>query len=98
MLEKRYPGRTLFVVVDEVSQYVHENTERMLALQSFVSALGQRMKGKAWLLATGQQKLEEGTGAGASIAKLKGSGSPGETVGARNGRSALGVLGKSRRC
>jgi len=71
MLEKRYPGRTLFVVVDEVSQYVHENTERMLALQSFVSALGQRMKGKAWLLATGQQKLEEGTGAGASIAKLK---------------------------
>ncbi len=71
MLAKRYPGRTLFIVVDEVSQYVHENTERMLALQSFVSALGQRMKGKAWLLATGQQKLEEGTGAGASIAKLK---------------------------
>ncbi|MFW5920744.1 MAG: BREX system P-loop protein BrxC, partial [Polyangiales bacterium] len=40
-------------------------------LQSFVSALGQRLKGRAWLLATGQQKLEEGTGIAPSIIKLK---------------------------
>ena len=71
MLRERCPGRTLFIVVDEVSQYVHDNDDRMLALQSFVSALGQRMKGQAWLLATGQQKLEEGTGVATSINKLK---------------------------
>jgi len=67
----RYPNRTLFIVVDEVSQYVHTNDERMLALQSFVSALGQRMKGNAWLLATGQQRLEEGLGPASSVVKMK---------------------------
>src|SRR5690606_25086837 len=58
-------------VVDEVSQYVHDNDDRMLALQSFVSSLGQRLKGGAWLLATGQQKLEEDTGGATAIVKLK---------------------------
>jgi hypothetical protein len=71
MVAKRKPGHTLFLVVDEVSQYVHENTDRMLALQSFVEDLGARMKGKGWLLATGQQKLDEGLGVAASLAKMK---------------------------
>ena len=31
----------------------------MLKLQSFVSELGQRLKGRVWLFATGQQKLED---------------------------------------
>jgi hypothetical protein len=31
----------------------------MLKLQSFVSELGTRLKGGAWLLATGQQKLDD---------------------------------------
>src|SRR5690606_14635391 len=73
MVDKRTPDptkTTLFLVVDEVSQYVHESDDRMLALQSFVSALGQRMKGRCWLLATGQQKLEENTGVAAAIVKL----------------------------
>ena len=59
MLKYRAEGKTLFVVVDEVSQYIHQDDQRMLKLQSFVSELGQRLKGKAWLLVTGQQKLEE---------------------------------------
>ena len=71
MIEQRYPGRTLFIVIDEVSQYVHDNHDRMLALQSFVSALGQRLRGKVWLLATGQQQLEAPAGANAAIVKLK---------------------------
>ncbi|MBK6517532.1 MAG: BREX system P-loop protein BrxC [Polyangiaceae bacterium] len=70
MMKHRAPGRALFIVIDEVSQYVHDDNNRMLALQSFVSALGQRMNGEAWLLATGQQKLEDGAGATA-IVKLK---------------------------
>tara|TARA_R110002073_G_scaffold245043_3_gene407291 strand:- start:16717 stop:20331 length:3615 start_codon:yes stop_codon:yes gene_type:complete len=60
MLEHRASGKTLFLVVDEVSQYVHQDNQRMLKLQSFVSDLGQRHKGKVWLLVTGQEKLEEG--------------------------------------
>ena len=59
MLAVRAEGKTLFVVVDEESQYVHQDEARMLKLQSFVSELGQKMKGVVWLLATGQQKLED---------------------------------------
>jgi len=66
----REPKATLFIVVDEVSQYVHQDDQRMLALQSFVSELGSRLRGKAWLLATGQQKLEEG-GDASTIGKMK---------------------------
>jgi hypothetical protein len=70
MLEQRGEGKSLFIVVDEVSQYVHRDDGRMLALQSFVSELGQRLHGRVWLLATGQQKLEEGGDAN-TLAKLK---------------------------
>lgn len=70
MLDHRAVGRTLFLVIDEVSQYVHADHDRMLRLQSFVSDLGRRLKGRAWLLATGQQKLED-AGDAITIGKLK---------------------------
>jgi hypothetical protein len=70
MLSIREPERTLFLVIDEVSQYVHDSQDRMLKLQSFVSALGERLKGRVWLLVTGQQKLEE-AGANSVLDKLK---------------------------
>jgi Family of unknown function (DUF6079) len=59
MLTRRAPSKTLFIVIDEVSQYISQDDKRMLALQSLVSALGQRLKGKAWLFATGQQQLDD---------------------------------------
>ena len=71
MLKTRRERRTLFLVVDEVSQYVYDNPDRMLKLQSFVMALGQRLKGRVWLLATGQQKLEEGAAANTNLSKMK---------------------------
>jgi hypothetical protein len=70
MMSRCAEGKTLFIVVDEVSQYVHDDDDRMLKLQSFVSALGQKMKGAVWLIATGQQKLDDDAGAG-NLAKLK---------------------------
>lgn len=70
MLGFRAPGKTLFLVVDEVSQYIHGHEGRMLKLQSFVAALGQRLKGRVWLVATGQQKLEEDLDGG-NLSKLK---------------------------
>ena len=70
MLKFRAPGKTIFIVVDEVSQYIYQSDNRMLSLQSFVLALGQRLKGKVWLLATGQQKLEDSDDAN-SIGRLK---------------------------
>lgn len=70
MLRFRAPKATLFIVIDEVSQYVHQDTGRMLKLQSFVSDLGQRHKGRVWLLVTGQEKLEEG-GDASTLGKMK---------------------------
>jgi len=70
MLDRRAAGKQLFIVVDEVSQYVHQDDHRMLKLQSFVSDLGQKLRGRVWLLATGQQKLEDGADA-AGVGKLK---------------------------
>ena len=62
MLEFRAPGKHLFVVVDEVSQYIHQDEGRMLKLQSFVSSLKEQLRGRVWLLVTGQEKLEEEAG------------------------------------
>lgn len=70
MIHIREENKSLFIVVDEVSQYVHQDEGRMLKLQSFVSELGQRLKGRVWLLGTGQQKLED-TAESSNIGKLK---------------------------
>ncbi len=59
MLRFRRPGATLFLVVDEVSQYVLANRDRVDRLRAFATALGAGLKGQVWLLALGQQKLEE---------------------------------------
>ena len=62
MLQLRSPGTTLFLVVDEVSQYVLGHKDRVDRLRAFATALGANLKGKAWLLALGQQKLDEQAG------------------------------------
>jgi hypothetical protein len=59
MLKHRQPNVTLFLVIDEVSQYVLNNRDRTDRLRAFASALGSTLRGKAWLLALGQQKLDE---------------------------------------
>jgi hypothetical protein len=70
MLDARGDDKALFIVIDEVSQYVHQDEGRMLKLQTFVMDLGQQLKGRVWLLATGQQKLED-TSESNNIGKLK---------------------------
>lgn len=59
MLAHRHKSATLFLVIDEVSQYVLANADRVERLRAFASALGAGLKGRVWLLALGQQKLEE---------------------------------------
>jgi hypothetical protein len=70
MMTLRAEGRHLLLIVDEVSQYIHENEGRMLGLQSFVSELGQKLHGLVWLFVTGQQKLDD-EGGSKTVAKLK---------------------------
>lgn len=59
MIKFRQRGATLFLVIDEVSQYLLSNRDRTDRLRAFASALGARLKGKVWLLALGQQKIDE---------------------------------------
>lgn len=59
MLKFRTDKATLFLVIDEVSQYVLSNKDRSDRLRAFATALGATLKGKTWLLALGQQKLDE---------------------------------------
>lgn len=58
MLKFRRPDATLFLIVDEVSQYILSNADHADRLRAFASALGAMLKGKVWLLALGQQKLD----------------------------------------
>jgi hypothetical protein len=62
MMQIRKPNGTLFIVVDEVSQYVLSNDQRVNRLRAFTSELGTQLKGQAWLLALGQQKIDEESG------------------------------------
>lgn len=59
MLAQRAPRATLFLVIDEVSQYVLANKDRVDRLRAFANALGAGLRGKGWLLALGQQTLDE---------------------------------------
>ncbi|MGA4981950.1 BREX system P-loop protein BrxC [Streptomyces cellulosae] len=59
MLKFRRPSATLFLIVDEVSQYVLSNKDRVDRLRAFATAIGSTLRGQAWLLALGQQKLDE---------------------------------------
>lgn len=59
MLKFRKKDATLFFVIDEVSQYIHSSKDRTDRLRAFATALGATLKGKVWLFALGQQKLDE---------------------------------------
>ena len=59
MLKFRRPGATLFLVIDEVSQYVLSSKDRVDRLRAFATAIGSTLHGQAWLIALGQQKLDE---------------------------------------
>lgn len=59
MLAFRQSGATLFIVIDEVSQYVLPVDDRQERVRAFASELGSGLKGQAWLIALGQQKLDQ---------------------------------------
>lgn len=59
MVDRRGGGaRRLVFVVDEVSQYIARSIDRIRAMQG-VAERFQDMSGRLWLIATGQERLEE---------------------------------------
>lgn len=59
MISFQYPGHRLLIVIDEMSQFIGANTDRMLNLQTFVSEIGTKANSPIWLFVTGQEKLED---------------------------------------
>ncbi len=49
----------LLFMIDEVGQYIGENTGLLLNLQSIVEKLGSECQGKVWVMCTGQEAIDE---------------------------------------
>ncbi|MCB1177007.1 MAG: BREX system P-loop protein BrxC [Leptospiraceae bacterium] len=70
MMKIHHPGKRLLIVIDEMSQFIGKNTDRMLNLQSFVSEIGAIPGCPIWLFVTGQEKLEDNV-PGIEISKMQ---------------------------
>ena len=63
--EKKGPNHHVIFLVDEIGQYIADDTQLMLNLQTIVEDLGTACKGKAWVIVTSQEDID-------SITKTKG--------------------------
>lgn len=60
-IKKQNDDYHMIFLVDEVGQYVGDSSNRMLNLQSIVEDLGTYTHGKAWVIVTSQQAIDEVT-------------------------------------
>ncbi len=58
-LDAKGPKHRIVFLVDEVGQYIGENSQLMLNLQAVVEDLGDKLKGRVWIGVTSQQNLVE---------------------------------------
>ena len=49
----------LLFMIDEVGQYVGDDTDLLLNLQSIVEKIGSECSGKVWIICTGQEAIDE---------------------------------------
>ncbi|MDT7013339.1 BREX system P-loop protein BrxC [Levilactobacillus namurensis] len=60
-IESKGPNYHMAFLVDEVGQYIGGSQQRMLNLQSIVEDLGTYTRGKAWVIVTSQQAIDQVT-------------------------------------
>lgn len=58
-VDKKPDNFRLLFMIDEVGQYVGENTDHLLNLQSLIEEIGSKCEGKVWVMCTGQEALDE---------------------------------------
>ena len=61
-IDKQDKGFRLNFFVDEVGQFIAENTKLMLNLQTIAESLNTICKGQAWIIVTAQEALEDVVG------------------------------------
>lgn len=57
-LDVRGKGHRIIFLVDEVGQYIGENTQQMLNLQTIAEDLGVKCGGRAWVVVTSQEDID----------------------------------------
>lgn len=74
-LDRRGKGHRVLFLVDEVGQYVGDNSSLMLNLQSVAEELGTQAPGRAWILVTSQEDIDrvlDGKGKSNDFSKIQG--------------------------
>jgi hypothetical protein len=61
-IKTKQAGFRLNIFVDEVGQYISDNTKLMLNLQTIAETLATKTKGKSWILVTSQEDMEKVVG------------------------------------
>lgn len=64
-IERKGKNHHVVFLVDEIGQYIGDNSQLMLNLQTVVEDLGSECGGKAWVIVTSQQDID-------SVTKVKG--------------------------
>lgn len=57
-LSVKGPGHRVVFLVDEVGQFIGQNTQLMLNLQTITEQLGTKCKGRAWVIVTSQEDID----------------------------------------
>lgn len=72
-LDSKGKNHHITFMVDEIGQYIGDNSKLMLNLQSIVEDLGRICNGKAWVIVTSQQNIDEVTKViGGDFSKIQG--------------------------
>ncbi len=67
------PNHKILFFVDEVGQYIGDNTDLMLNLQTVTEDLGKQLRGRAWIVVTSQEAIDSLTRVkGNDFSKIKG--------------------------
>lgn len=57
-VDRKGPNHRIVFLIDEVGQYIGDNTKLMLNLQTVAEEFGKAMAGRGWLLVTAQEAIE----------------------------------------
>ena len=61
-LQSKPKGHRIIFLVDEVGQFIGDNTHLMLSLQTITEQLGTLTQGKAWVIVTSQEDIDAALG------------------------------------
>ena len=71
-IDKKGKNHHVVFLVDEIGQYIGDNNDLMLNLQTVTENLGTACRGKAWVIVTSQQDIDSVTKTNQNFSKIQG--------------------------